>query len=357
MNASVNGATALVLAAGTIPLPRLVPPLLEGVSIVIAADGGLELARTLRLTPDLLVGDMDSVSATALAAYPDVPRQTHPTAKDELDLELALTAALERGASEVRVLGAFGSRLDQGLAALFVAARHAAGTAERGPVHVSLHGAHHEVHVLAAGRPRRFALPAGVTVSLLPLGADAVVSGAGLNYPLERMALPFGTGLGVSNTVTGEPGTVTEVHLEAHSGTVALMVEHDPTAAAPRQAIWGSQAHRIEESLAAADPALADLVTRVVYDEVFARPGLDLRTRELVSVAVLTALGAEDELTTHLRGALLVGATELELRETLIHTAIFVGFPRAIQAMRQLQRFLEKRQAGQAEPRTAGPDS
>src|SRR5690606_6754837 len=98
-----------------------------------------------------------------------------------------------------------------GLAALFVAARHAVGTAERGPVHVSLHGAQHEAHVLAAGRPRRFTLPAGVTVSLLPLGADAVVSGAGLSYPLERRSLPFGTGLGVSNTVTGEPGTDTDV--------------------------------------------------------------------------------------------------------------------------------------------------
>ena len=197
--------------------------------------------------------------------------------------------------------------------------------------------------MLAAGRPRRFTLPAGVTVSLLPLGADAVASSAGLTYPLERMALPFGTGLGVSNTVTGEPGTVTEVLLEAHSGTVALMVEHSTAAQAPREAIWGSQAGRIEASLAAADKDLADLVTRVVYDEVFARPGLDLRTRELVSVAVLTALGAEDELVTHLRGALLVGASEQELRETLIHTAIFVGFPRAIQAMRQLQKFLDQR--------------
>ena len=341
-----EGGPALVLAAGPIPLPRLVPALLDGVTMIIAADGGLELARTLRLTPDLLVGDMDSVSAAALAAFPAVPRQTHPAVKDELDLELALAAALERGASEVRVLGAFGSRLDQGLAALFIAARHATATAEHGPVPISLHGAHHEAHVLVAGRPRRFALPAGVTVSLLALGADAVVSGAGLAYPLERKVLPFGTGLGVSNAVTGEPGTVTDVKLELHAGAVALMVEHGTKAAAPRAAIWGSQADRIEASLAAADPDLAELVTRVVYDEVFARPGLDLRTRELVSVAVLTALGVEDELTTHLRGALLVGATEQELRETLIHTAIFVGFPRAIQAMRQLQRFLEKRQQG-----------
>ena len=344
------GRTALVLAAGTIPLPRLIPPLLAGANIVIAADGGLELARTLRLTPDLLVGDMDSVSRSALDAFPNVPRQRHPAAKDELDLELAIAAALERGASEIRVLGAFGSRFDQSVAALLIAARYARGAdvsasaAGAAPVPISLHGANHEAHVLTAGRGRRLALPAGTTVSLLPLGESAQVTSTGLEYELARTALPAGTGLGVSNRVTGSPGESSVIGLEVHAGAVALLVEHD-AAGSPQEAIWGSQAERIRQSLAAADPDLADLVTRVVYDEVFARPGLDLRTRELVSVAVLTALGAEDELTTHLRGALLVGATEQELRETLIHTAIFVGFPRAIQAMRQLQRFLEQRRA------------
>lgn len=359
-NSGARVRTALVLAAGTIPLPRLIPPLLEGADIVIAADGGLELARTLKLTPDLLVGDMDSVSRSALDAFPDVPRQTHDTDKDELDLELAILAALERGADEIRVLGAFGSRFDQSVAALLIAARYARGVtagtnvaagggADSGsagtPVPISLHGANHEAHVLTAGKGRRFELPAGTTVSLLPLGEGAQLTSTGLAYELARTALPAGTGLGISNRVTGNPGERTDVRLQVHAGAVALMVEHDTATHAPQEAIWGSQAQRIRESLAAADPDLADLVTRVVYDEVFARPGLDLRTRELVSVAVLTALGAEDELTTHLRGAMLVGATEQELRETVIHAAIFVGFPRAIQAMRVLQRFLDKRQA------------
>ncbi|MFA7459862.1 MAG: thiamine diphosphokinase [Trueperaceae bacterium] len=348
--------TAVVLAAGTIPLPHLIPPLLDGADIVIAADGGLELARTLQLTPDLLVGDMDSVSRAALGAFPTVPRERHPAAKDELDLELALVAALQRGASEIRVLGAFGSRFDQSVAALLIAESYARGASIHGgaatPVPISLHGGNHEAHVLSAGQSRQLALPAGTTVSLLPLGEAAQVTSTGLAYELERTVLPAGTGLGVSNHVTGKAGERTTIRLQVHAGAVALMVEHDAAAHAPRTAIWGSQAERIRESLAAADPDLADLVTRVVYDEVFARPGLDLRTRELVSVAVLTALGAEDELTTHLRGALLVGATEQELRETLIHAAMFVGFPRAIQAMRQLQRFLDRRR-----PERPGPAS
>lgn len=345
---TAGGTTALVLAAGTAPLPWLTPPLLQGVDLVIAADGGLELARTLRLQPDLLVGDMDSVSEAALAAFPAVPQETHPTAKDELDLELAISAALERGANRIRVLGAFGGRLDQSLAALHIAACYAGaprgGTAGTPgvPVPISLHGANHEAHVLTAGNALRLALPAGTTVSLLPFGDGAEASSSGLAFALSRTRLPFGTGLGLSNRVSGVGDEPTEIGVEVHAGSLAVVVEHRPDAQ-PTAAIWGSQAGRIEEALKAADPDLADLVTRVVYGEVFARPGLDLRTRELISVAVLTSLGAEDELTTHLRGALLVGATEQELRETLIHAAMFLGFPRALQAMRKLQQFLESR--------------
>ncbi len=351
-----NGGTALVLAAGTMPLPRLIPPLLQGVDVVIAADGGLELARTLKLKPDLVVGDMDSVSESTLAAFPHVPRQTHAADKDELDLELAIDAALQRGATRIRVLGAFGSRLDQSLAALFIAARHAErgadlrGNPGRGvpmaPIPMSLHGAHHEAHVVLPGHDLSLELPAGTTVSLLALSEGAVLSSTGLAFPLTATSLPFGAGLGLSNRVMGEPGGRAAIGIQVEAGTVALLVEHDTSTQAPREAIWGSQAERIKDSLAAADPDLADLITRVVYDEMLARPGLDLRTRELISVAVLTSLGVEDELTTHLRGALLVGATEQELRETLIQTAIFVGFPRALHAMRVLQRFLDQRRPG-----------
>jgi 4-carboxymuconolactone decarboxylase len=107
-----------------------------------------------------------------------------------------------------------------------------------------------------------------------------------------------------------------------------------------RERIWGEDAAAIERKLAEADPDLADLIERVAYDEVFERPGLDLRTRELLAVALLTALGAERELPTHLRGALRCGASVVELRETIVHVAMFAGFPRALAAMRVLARHL-----------------
>lgn len=339
---SEPGPPALILAAGTLPLPRLLPRILADVKQVVAADGGLAHARTLGLTPDLLVGDLDSVSASVLAAFPGLATERHPRDKDDLDLELAFRVALRRGAGALRVVGAFGSRLDQGLAALLIAARHAADG-----VDVALYGGNHEAHVVHAGARVELELPTGTTVSLLALAPDSEVSSRGLAYPLERRPLPYGTGLGVSNRAVAPAGAAeARVELTVHAGSVALLVEHDAGADDPKAAIWGGQAERIEAALAAADPDLARLIVGVAYDEVFARPGLDLRTRELLAVGILTSLGAVDQLPTHLRGALLVGASEEELRETLIHAAMFVGFPRALAAMRELQRFLERAPGG-----------
>lgn len=208
---------ALVLAGGEPPLPELVPPLLEGVGMVIAADGGLRHAAALGLAPDLVVGDLDSVGPELLRAYAPVPVERHPRAKDQLDLELALSSARRLGAASARVLGAFGGRLDQSLANLLVAARLAA---DEPPFPVSLHGGPHEARVCVPGLPCEAGWPAGTTVSLLALAGDAVATATGLAYPVDGLLLPFGAGLGVSNAATGG-----RVVVRCDSGVLAVVAE------------------------------------------------------------------------------------------------------------------------------------
>ncbi len=319
--------TALILAGGTLPAPALWPLLLEEQDMVIAADGGLAHARVLGVTPNLIVGDFDSVEAHDLRRYEHVPVERHPPEKDDLDLELALTAAWSRGAERANVAGAFGDRLDQSFAALLIAAR--LSTSGRS---VALFAANHEARVVPAGASLARELRPGTTVSLLALAEGCRVSTSGVRYPLQEAALPMGSGLGLSNEAAGP------VMLEVHAGVVALLVEHPPSD--PKAAIWGGQAERISAALAAADPDLGALVESVAYEDVFARGGLDLATRELIAIALLTAEGGVHDLPTHLRGALRVGASERQVRETIIHTAMFVGFPKALAAMRALQRFL-----------------
>ena len=82
----------------------------SGDAIIIAADGGVRHALALDLTPEVVIGDMDSVTPAELAACAAIGAtiMRHAAAKDETDLELALLYAAEQGADWLRVVGALG---------------------------------------------------------------------------------------------------------------------------------------------------------------------------------------------------------------------------------------------------------
>ncbi|MEC5212621.1 4-carboxymuconolactone decarboxylase [Polaromonas sp. CG_9.5] len=75
-------------------------------------------------------------------------------------------------------------------------------------------------------------------------------------------------------------------------------------------------------------------ITAKAWGDVWQRPGLDLKTRSLITVAMLTALGKQHELKGHVRGALNNGATPAELQEVLLHAAVYCGVPTAVEAFR-----------------------
>ena len=75
-------------------------------------------------------------------------------------------------------------------------------------------------------------------------------------------------------------------------------------------------------------------ITRNAWGDVWQRPGLDLKTRSLITVALLTALGKQHELKGHVRGALNNGATPEEIQEVLLHASIYCGVPAAVDAFR-----------------------
>ncbi len=75
-------------------------------------------------------------------------------------------------------------------------------------------------------------------------------------------------------------------------------------------------------------------ITRNAWGDVWQRPGLDLKTRSLITVAMLTALGKQHELKGHVRGALNNGVTPAEIQEVLLHASIYCGVPTAVEAFR-----------------------
>jgi 4-carboxymuconolactone decarboxylase len=84
-----------------------------------------------------------------------------------------------------------------------------------------------------------------------------------------------------------------------------------------------------------------DLITRYAWGDVWARPGLDRRTRSCITLAVLAALHCEDEIPMHVRAALRHGVTPEEIQEILLHTAVYAGVPAASSAFAAAQRALD----------------
>ena len=85
-----------------------------------------------------------------------------------------------------------------------------------------------------------------------------------------------------------------------------------------------------------------DLITRYAWGEVWARPGLDRRTRSCITLATLVALGREEELAMHVCAALRVGLTPDEIKEVLLQSAIYCGVPAANGAFAVAQRVLDE---------------
>ncbi|MHC8304190.1 carboxymuconolactone decarboxylase family protein [Pseudomonas sp. PB3P13] len=89
---------------------------------------------------------------------------------------------------------------------------------------------------------------------------------------------------------------------------------------------------------------LQDFVNEHAWGSVWSREGLELKTRSLITLAALTALKCPQELKGHVRGALNNGCTVEEIRETLLHCAVYAGAPAAIDAFRAAQEVIESYQ-------------
>jgi 4-carboxymuconolactone decarboxylase len=83
-----------------------------------------------------------------------------------------------------------------------------------------------------------------------------------------------------------------------------------------------------------------DFITRYAWGDVWARPGLDRRSRSVATLTALVALGAENEIAMHVRAALRNGLTEDEIKEVILHTAVYAGVPRANAAFAIAQKVL-----------------
>lgn len=98
--------------------------------------------------------------------------------------------------------------------------------------------------------------------------------------------------------------------------------------------IDGEQGERILSSLRNISPDFAKYLIEFPFGDIYSRPGLDLKTRELAVVAALTAMGnATPQLKVHIRGAMNVGSSREEVIEVIIQMAVYAGFPAALNGL------------------------
>lgn len=202
-------------------LDPLRPPQLQDGDLVIAADGGSRHCQALKITPDVLIGDLDSTDPALITDWEEAGVEVlrHPADKDQTDLELALLLAQERGSKEAWVYGAAGGRLDMTFGNLVLMAHPLL------EIPITLICGAEEVHLLRPGDSLTLAGSVKDSLSLLALHPDgAVISARGVQYALDSERLEFGLTRGISNqlikptaTIQLETGLLAVIHTRRSS--------------------------------------------------------------------------------------------------------------------------------------------
>lgn len=197
-----SGEAVVVIGGGAISPPT------GDHALVIAADGGYDVARAAGLEPSVIVGDLDSLSEAGLqwAQLHHVDIRRHPTDKDQTDTALAIEHAIALGADSLLLCGPDRTdRIDHLLGAVIALGAPLLAAME----HVSARLGSTVVHVLHPGHSVTLDLPVGAVFSVLALhGASTGVQVVGARWPLTDATLPAAETRGISNSSTGRPVTI-----------------------------------------------------------------------------------------------------------------------------------------------------
>ncbi len=193
----------IIFANGELPNLEKARALLRDDDFIIAADGGTRHALALGLTPNIIIGDLDSATFD-LRPLTEKGTQIirHPADKNETDLELAIQRALELNPTSIVIAAALGGRIDQTLANISLLTDNALSQKD-----VRLDDGVEEVFFCRNAAQVKGNI--GDTVSLIPWnGSVGGVSAAGLKWTLKDETLFSHKSRGVSNEMTAEIATV-----------------------------------------------------------------------------------------------------------------------------------------------------
>jgi thiamine pyrophosphokinase len=208
---------AIIFANGDPPDRATVQAWLDPAALIIAADGGARNALSIDVTPQVIIGDLDSFDTRDRDWLEQTGAQfiVYPARKDYTDLELAIRHALEQAATEILLFSALGGRWDQSLANLMLLTLPELD-------HVPTRVLDHRQAIFAIRDRAEISGQPGDTLSLIALAGDVQgITIEGCEYPLNAAVLPLGATLGISNVlrepiarVSVKTGIVLAIHTQ-----------------------------------------------------------------------------------------------------------------------------------------------
>ncbi len=196
----------VIFANGILTRPDLLRAHLQPTDRIFCANGGTRHALALGLTPEAIIGDLDSLPDDVVADMEQAGVRFHryPANKDQNDLELACQLAVAEKPAEIILVAALGGRLDQMLANIFLLSRP-----EYASIPFRLVDGLQQLRLLQAGSTLTLSGQPGDTLSLIPLTATVKqVTLTGVKWPLAQVTLLFGSTLSISNEFVATQATV-----------------------------------------------------------------------------------------------------------------------------------------------------
>ena len=188
---------------------------------IIAGDRGLEALYQLKIIPNHVVGDFDSVSPEILEFYrkqPQIIFHAYRAEKDNTDTDIALKLAIQLKSSKITMLGALGKRMDHALANI-----HILKDALEANIPCQILDEHNRIYLIDTEKTLEKDKVYGKYISLIPL--TSTVEGltlTGFKYPLNHYTLPIGTSLGISNEMIED-----SAHVKMEKGILIVVESKD----------------------------------------------------------------------------------------------------------------------------------
>lgn len=185
---------------------------------ILSADGGTDYCVELGIIPDLVIGDLDSISPKTLDILKkkEVPINVFPIKKDKTDSQLSIEYLMDKGAEEITIIGAIGSRIDHTLANILLL-KTIKDKGIKGKI------VHNNNIIYIIDDELILDKKNGYFVSIIPIESKGVlVSLKGFEYNLSKVKIDFASTLGVSNFVIDKKG-----YIKVHEGECLVVVSKD----------------------------------------------------------------------------------------------------------------------------------